>query len=234
MTLGALVQSMAGFGFALVAIPILASATSFSLASPLLALTGLVNGAFMWSRYHRHFQWVAVRRMVVAALVGIPIGLQSLKFAPESLMLVVLGIIISGYALYSLVQVESPTLRSPHWGYSFGFLAGMLTGTYNIPGPPAVFYGQCCRWTPEQLKGNLTGFFAFNTVAVVVGHALQHRITLDVLELLAIALPCSITGFIVGTYLSRYINPTTFRTIVLVLLIITGVRLILAGLGLEG
>lgn len=231
MTLGALVQSVAGFGFALTALPILASATSFGLAAPLLALNGLGNGTFMWLRYHRHFQWSAVRRMVFAAITGIPVGLYGLKYAPESVMLVALGVIIGGYALYALTQVASPKLRSPFWAYGFGFLAGTLSGAYNIPGPPAVFYGQCCRWTPEQFKGNLTGFFAFNTVTVIIGHTFQHRITPDVLRLLAIALPCSLTGFIIGTYLSRSINPATFRTLVLVLLIITGIRLILAGFG---
>lgn len=234
MVLGGLVQSTTGFGFGLVALPILASATSFGLAAPLLALNGVGNGTFMWLRYRRHFQWVAVRRMVMAAIAGIPVGLYGLRYAPESAMLVVLGVIIGSYALYSLTRIASPKLRSPFWAYGFGFCSGMLSGAYNIPGPPAVFYGQCCGWAPEQFKGNLTGFFAFNTATVIIGHALQHRITADVLRLLAIALPCSLTGFIIGTYLSRFIHPTTFRTLVLVLLIITGIRLVLAGVGLKG
>jgi uncharacterized membrane protein YfcA len=231
MGLAALTQSIAGFGFALVAMPMLASATSLEFAAPLLAIAGLFNGSVMWLTYRRAFQFKAVLRLLGASFVGIPIGLNGLAYISESWALVALGIVVGGYALYSLSGIELPKLESNHWGFGFGIMAGILTGSFNIPGPVVVFYGQCRRWTPEEFKGNLTGFFWFNAVAIAVGHALKHHLSREVLGQFAIAIPIMLLGFGAGTVISRYLDAQTFRKVVLLLLAVTGCRLVWMGMG---
>ncbi|MEB3213285.1 MAG: sulfite exporter TauE/SafE family protein, partial [Leptolyngbyaceae bacterium] len=63
-----------------------------------------------------------------------------------------------------------------------------------------------------------------------VGHGLQHNLSREVMGQFAIAIPIILFGFGVGTFLSRYINPTLFRKLVLTLLIITGGRLVWMGI----
>ena len=230
MGLAALTQSITGFGFALMAMPILASVISLDLATSLLALAGLFNGTFMWLIYRHAFEFKAVLRLLTGSWLGIPIGLYGLHYAPESLALMLLGIIVAGYALYTLIGAALPKLDSPTWGYGFGMGAGILSGSYNIPGPAVVFYGQCRRWMPAQFKSNLTGFFWFNSVAVVVGHGLQHRLNHEVFTQFAIAIPVILIGLGVGTIVSRYLNPNIFRRIVLFFLVLTGIRLVWMGL----
>ncbi|MEL6224753.1 MAG: sulfite exporter TauE/SafE family protein [Cyanobacteria bacterium J06627_8] len=225
MGLAALTQSIAGFGFALTAMPILASATSLELATPLVAVAGFFNGTIMWLTYRQTFEMKAILRLLGASLLSIPIGLYGLQYVPESAALFVLGIIVGGYALYSLASVELPKLTSNTWGYGFGMIAGVLTGSFNTPGPAVVFYGQCRRWLPDEFKSNLAGFFWFNSVAVVIGHTVQHHLSSELLGQLAIAAPIILLGFGIGTLISRTIDPETFRKIVLSLLVITGCRL---------
>lgn len=225
MGFAALIQSIAGFGFALVAMPILAGAIGLDQAAPLVAMTGLFNGTVIWLVYRQAFQLTAVLRLLGGSWLGVPIGLYGLRYTPESIAFIVLGLMVSGYAAYSLIGARLPKLDSPQWGYGFGMGAGILAGSYNIPGPAVVFYGQCRRWLPDEFKGNLAGYFWFNSVAVVVGHGIQRNFSHDVLIQCAIALPIVLTGFAVGTAISRRLNPDIFRQLVLWLLVATGIRL---------
>jgi uncharacterized membrane protein YfcA len=223
------IQSITSFGFALISVPILASASSLSQTLPLVAIAGFSNSLLIWSVYRRSLQIKTVIRLIIASLIGLPFGLYLLEWVSEQILLTVLGTCIILYAVYAFLQLHLPKLDSPNWAYGFGFLSGIMLGSYNIPGPPAVFYANCKRWTPEEFKSNLTSFFMVNAVMVIIGHLLQHRITSLTLQSWAIALPGIILGFALGTWLSRFINPEKFRQAVLILLVIVGGRLILLG-----
>lgn len=232
MGLAAFTQSLVGFGLALVAMPILANVLVLEVASPMVAMCGLVNSFCLWRYYRQSLRIDPVLRLLSASILGIPVGLYALHVLPRAPLLVGLGGVIASYALYSLLGARLPELRSPNWGFGFGFVAGMLSGSYNIPGPPVVLYGQCCRWSPAEFKGSLTGYFWCNTVAVLVGHGLQGRITGAVVGLWAIALIPLLLGFGLGIVLSRRINPNRFRTLVFGGLLLSGMRLV--GVGLQG
>ncbi len=223
------IQSITSFGFALISVPILASASSLSQALPLVAVTGFSNSILLWTFYRQSLQLKTVLRLVVAAMMGLPIGLSLLQWVSEPLLLAILGTCIILYAVYALLQLHLPRLESPNWAYGFGLISGIMLGSYNIPGPPAVLYADCRRWTPAEFKSNLTSFFMVNAIAVIIGHIVQHRMTVATLQAWAIALPGIILGFALGTWLSRFINPEGFRRVVLMLLILMGGRLILLG-----
>ncbi|MEM9448041.1 MAG: sulfite exporter TauE/SafE family protein [Cyanobacteria bacterium P01_E01_bin.6] len=229
MGFAALTQSITGFGFALTAMAILTSATSVELATPLVALAGLFNNTSLWLVYRKDFEIKSVLRLLRASILGIPIGLYGVRYISESWAFIILGLIVGGYALYSLVGAELPKLVSPKWSYGFGMVAGILTGSFNIPGPPVVFYGQCRRWLPQEFKSNLAGFFCFNSVAVVMGHGLQRNLSIEVFGHFAIAIPVILLGLRLGTIISRYLDPGLFRNMVLILLIFTGLRLFWMG-----
>ncbi len=229
MGFASLIQSIAGFGFALVAMPVLVDMIGIDQAAPLVAMTGLFNSTVIWLVYRHASRIMSVLRLLVGSWIGIPIGLYGLQYLPDSIAFVLLGVIVSSYALHSLIGASLPKLDSPLWGYGFGAGAGMLAGSYNIPGPAVVFYGQCRRWLPGEFKGNLSGYFWFNSVAVVVGHRIQQNFGHDVLVQFAIALPAVLTGFAIGTIISRRLNPDIFRRMVLWLLMATGIRLVWTG-----
>ncbi len=231
--IAAFIQSVASFGFALISVPILASASSLSQAIPLVAVAGFSSNVLLWAFYRQSLQIKTILRLVIASLIGLPFGLLLLQWVNESILLAILGIGLILYAVYALLQLHLPKLNSPNWAYGFGFVSGVMLGSYNIPGPPAVLYADCKCWTPEEFKGNLNGFFMVNAIAVIGGHFLQHRITSVTLQSLAIALPGIILGFALGTWLSGFINPVRFRQAVLILLMMMGGQLILLATGMR-
>ena len=65
---------------------------------------------------------------------------------------------------------------------------------------------------------------------VITSHALSGNLTPAVWQYYLLTLPGVALGMVGGLALGRLINPATFRTIVLALLIVLGLRMILGAL----
>lgn len=221
-------QSISGFGSALVAMALLPAFLGIHTATPLVALVMIPLEIYLLFHYRHVFHWQAIWRVIAAALVGIPIGFIYLRLVDQQIVLRILGLVISGYALYALLNIRLPKLIHPAWGFFFGLLSGLIGGAYNTSGPPVILYGTSRGWAPGEFKSNLQGFFVFSSVFILSGHALQHNLTPVVWHYFWISLPAITAGIFAGTSLDKRIDPQTFRKIVLLLLAFIGLRPILA------
>ncbi|MBT3391913.1 MAG: sulfite exporter TauE/SafE family protein [Chloroflexi bacterium] len=219
-------QSISGFGSALVAMALLPTILSIHVATPLVALVVIPLEVYLLFHYRHVFHWKAIWRVIAAAVVGIPIGFIYLRLVDEQIVLRILGALISGYALYALLNIRLPTLAHPAWGFVFGLLAGLIGGAYNTSGPPVVLYGTSRGWSPSEFKSNLQGFFVFSSTFTLSGHALNHNLTPEVWHYFWLAMPAIAAGIFAGTSLDSIIQAETFRKIILALLVVIGLRLI--------
>ena len=221
-------QSFSGFGSAMVAMALLPSVLGIKVATPLVALVMLVMEAYLIYHYRHALSIKVIWRVVMAAALGIPIGIIFLSRLDEKVVLTVLGVVITGYSLFALINVRLPQLKHPAWGYLFGLLGGLLGGAYNTSGPPVILYGDCRGWEPEAFKSNLQGYFLVVSIIVALGHAWDGNFTLDVWRYFLISIPALVVGILGGTSLDKFTNKETFRKAVLALLVIMGVRLIIS------
>ena len=225
--LAVFVQSSVGFGFALVSMPLLVSLLGIQTSAPLVALLAAVSEVFILIRYWRALNLRVVSQLIIASVIAIPLGVLALRELDAAIVTTALGVILVGYALYALISPQLPQLSGRGWAFGFGFVAGLLSGAYNTPGPPVIIFGNCRGWPPNEFKGNLQGFFLVNSSVVVVVHILSGNYTSDVWTNFLLAVPGLAIGLIAGFLLSKRINPELFRKIVLILLIILGIRLII-------
>ena len=229
-TVAAFIQGSSGFGFALVAMPVLSGLTSIYIAVPLVALGTLTSNTLLSLYYRQSCNFKIVGQLLLGAVFGIPLGFLALQYAPVNWMLITLGLMIVAYAIYALVGPTVPILKSKAWVYSAGFVAGILMGGYNLPGPPVILYGNSQRWLQAEFKGNLSRFFWVNASLAVLIHGLQHRLSAEIIYQFLITLPGLVMGLFLGVALAKSLNPTFFRRGVLGLLIVVGIRLILLGI----
>lgn len=218
-------QSLSGFGVALVAMALLPALIGIKVATPLVALFALVLEIVLVTRYWKSIEFHAVWHIALAAVVGTPLGVIFLTRVDERISLAVLGVVIAGYALYALLGLKMPRLEKRGWAYLAGLFGGMLGGAYNTAGPPVIVYADCRRWLPDVFKGNLQGYFIIVSLAVAASHALSGNLTPQVWSLFFGTLPFLAVGIVAGLGLDRWLNPVTFRRVVLVLLVLMGVRL---------
>ncbi|HEU0294491.1 MAG TPA: sulfite exporter TauE/SafE family protein [Anaerolineales bacterium] len=225
---GAFTQSLTGFGIGLVTMAMLPALLGLHTATPLVALAGTVLEVTMLIRYHQSLQLRSIWRLVVAATLAVPAGVYILQRVNEHIALLILGIIITGYAIYALIGFRLPELGHSYWAWLLGGLGGMLGGAFNTAGPPVIIYGNCRKWSPQEFKSNLAGFFIVNSLIVVSTHWWSGNYTLAVMTTFWWSLPALFLGFWAGQSLDRWLNPERFRKIVLLLLVGLGVRLMLS------
>lgn len=219
-------QSLTGFGSGLVSMALLPAIMGIRTAAPLVALVAATLEFTLLFRYRGAISLRSIWRLLLGALVGIPLGIIFLRNVDEKLVLSLLGIVLMGYGLYALLNLQMPELKQPLWGFGFGFVAGLLGGAYNTSGPPVIIYGNSRRWPPAEFKGNLQGFFVLNDVIVIASHALSQNFTPGVWQSYGLALPAVALGLAAGLALDRFLNPERFRKIVLWLLVVLGLRML--------
>ena len=219
-------QSLSGFGVALVAMALLPSLIGIQVATPLVALVAFALEIVLVIHYRQAMKIRSISRVVLAALIGTPLGVYFLSNVDEKIALAILGLVMTGYAFYALLGLKLPRLEKPFWAYLAGLFGGLLGGAYNTSGPPVILYADCRRWPPDEFKSNLQGYFVVSSAAVVASHALNGNLTFQVWHMFWCTIPFTVIGLIAGLSLDRWLNPVLFRRVVLILLIVMGIRMI--------
>jgi uncharacterized protein len=231
IALAAAVQSLTGFGFALVAIALLPFFLSLQLAMPLVLIMCLLNSLALCIYYRDSFQWSAIAPLILSALLALPIGLIGLRYVPEAIALKALGGFIVLYVAYDILCLvrpvfSTPELASPRWAYLFGAASGFLTGAFTTGGPPLVMYAHSKGWSPEEFKGNLPAVYVVALTFALTGHYFQGHLTAELGAIALYSLPLLAVGMGTGLLLSKKVDATTFKRIVLSLLAVIGLRMI--------
>jgi len=224
---GCFTQSLTGFGVALVTMALLPSLIGLQVATPLVALIGIALEVLMLIRYRASIRFKSILALIVSSAIAIPVGVVYLRRLDELVALFILGLILVLFAAYALTGYRLPELSHPAWAWLFGLVSGLLGGAYNTAGPPVIVYGNCRKWSPQEFKSNLSGFFIIGSLVVVTTHWLNGNFTPIVWTTFLFSLPMLMIGFLLGQSMDRWLNPEIFRKIVLVLLVVLGLRLMM-------
>ena len=230
MALGAFTFGFAGFGFALVVVPLLALMLpvkgAVALQFPAMMLLSTYNA---W-RYGRTIVWKPMWFFYIAAFLTVPLGLYALIDLPEA-------IIKKGLAFFIVLTVAANRFKwgerlsgsisaSKLWSLFMGALSGWLQGAYASGGPPAVLYVMGITNDPEEAKGHLGIYFAAINIAVMTplywtgGLITEERL----LAILAYS-PMIIISLALGMWFFKRASSMSYKIVVDCLLVITSLLL---------
>ncbi len=209
--LATVIRSAFGFGEALVAVPLLALVVPVEIAAPVAVLASITI-AFIavlqdWNKIHlRSAGW-----LVVSSLVGIPLGLAMLRFAPETAVKMALAAVIIAFSSYALRGgIGHGELKGDGLAWAFGFVSGILGGAYGMNGPPLVIYGSLRGWSPQHFRATLQGYFLPASLAGMYGYYVAGLWTPTVTRYYLLALPLVIVGTLVGRAINRRMEARRF------------------------
>ena len=225
--LAALMQTLSGFGFALVVMPLLTLTMGLPTAVPLVSLIAVTLYAVNLLRYRQAIDLGELKRLALAAALGVPVGLWVVTSVPETAVKFLLGLLLIAYALYAFFNPSLAFAVPKGWGYGVGFISGCLGGAYNVPGPPVIVYGSLRRWPRDAFRAILQALFLLQGVLVVIGHGVLGDVTTAVLTLYLVALPALFLGIFIASRLDARINKAQFRKLVTGLIFVLGVSLII-------
>jgi uncharacterized membrane protein YfcA len=230
---GAAVQSATGFGFALVLSPAL-----FAVMDPVEAVTallvlGLALNLLVLFEGGRpeHVDWRALAPMLVAAVPGLAIGAVALTQLSKEVLQVAVGVAViaaAGWQLRERARGHRPLPPAAAWGA--GFASGALTTSISVSGPPLVLWLEARGVRPEEFRASLAAsFLALNLVGGVVLLAAEGTGAFDAAAV-AVLLVLVVAGYALGAVAFRRLDRARFFKLVLVLVALTGVASVVAGL----
>lgn len=177
--LGTTVQTTAGFGFGLVAVPLL-----LGLGRPLPEAIAIVIGAGaiqVLVGIRQVSGDVRVREGVPIALagwIGIPLGvvLMHLYLSHHATLTkqIIGGLLL---ALLLFFRFAKPTPRERvgvGWGLAAGASGGLLAGLSGMGGPPLVLFASYHTWTKGRFRAFLWVQFLFAMPVVIAALFVQH------------------------------------------------------------
>jgi uncharacterized membrane protein YfcA len=225
-----LVRSTFGFGEALIAVPLLAFVQPVEVAAPVAVLVSITVAAVIVARDWRHIQFRSAGWLLLSTIFGLPIGLALLRNVPEPIVKLLLGVLVAGFSIWSLVRVHAHELKDDRLAWLFGWLAGVLGGAYGMNGPPLAVYGTMRRWSPAQFRATLQGYFLPASVLVLIGYWSTGLWTPVVTRYYVVSLPAVMFAILLSRWINRWLHGARFLVYVHVFLAAIGATLVVQSL----
>jgi uncharacterized membrane protein YfcA len=224
---GGVTTGLAGFAMGLVVSGVwLHILTPVQTASLITGYGLLVQGYGIWKLRHA-FKWRNVMPFIAGGAIGVPIGTYLLTYVQPAYLRTAVGVLLMAYSIYGLAR---PVFKPIHAGRladtGVGFLNGVLGGLTGLAGIIVVIWCQLQGWSKDVQRvvyQPVIGM-AFLIAAVLLGAS--GAITGDTIKLYFLGLPMVLIGMWLGLKLYGHLDETTFRKIILVLLLLSGFFLV--------
>lgn len=201
--------------------------TAAALLLPVLIVQDVVS---VWS-FRRSWDGWIIAWMLPGALVGIILAALLAASVPEAKLLLVLGLITAAFGLYRLWlerggRVVAPS-NSPGWvGTLFGVACGFTSQIAHAGGPPFQMWVTPRRLPHQTFVGTSAITFAAINWLKVPSYVLLGSFNREVLTAAALLVPLAIASTWAGVWLVRRIETARFYTVVYVLMVALGLRLV--------
>ena len=172
-------------------------------------------------------RWPLLPRLLVPAVPGLALGAALLAALSSEPLQIGVGVAVIAAALW---QLRHRAWRVGCPPPAAGLTSGVLTTSISISGPPLVLWLEAQALRPAEFRATLAALFlALNVLggAILLGRGERRRSTSgELAPLLGLVL----VGYALGAVAFRRLDQRRFATIVIALVICTGVASILAGL----
>jgi uncharacterized protein len=224
----ALVTGVAGFAFGLVAAAVwLHVLTPLQTTTLIVAFGLIVQGYSVW-KLRRALKLERLLPFLLGGLIGLPMGVALLEWTPAAEMRIAVGILLIAFSLYSLArpQLAKVTAGGRLADGGVGILSGILGGTTGFAGILPTIWCTVRGWPKDEQRAVFqpTGVTIFLGTALLLGGT--GTVTPETVRLFLIGLPALLAGSWLGLRLYGKIDEVTFRRIVLVLLLVSGLALV--------
>lgn len=225
----AIVAGVTGFAFALIAASIWLHVLSPIETASLTISYGLLVQAYGTWKLRHALDWSRIWPFVLGGAPGATLGALVLRWANPSTMRMGIAAFLVLYSLYSLMRPEFKPVRAGRAADGIvGFLGGLVGAMAGFPGILVVIWVGLRGWPKDVQRGVFqpagVALLAMSAVAL----AATGSITRHAVELFLIGLPVLAAGTWAGFALYGRLEEATFRKIVLMLLLASGLFLLVS------
>ena len=227
---GGFINGLAGFGTALFALGFFLSVMPPLEAVAVVVVLSVTSGfQGLWIVRHTMRSFAGrLLRFLVPGLIGIPLGLAALSFLDASTLRLVIAGFLLLYGGYFSLRRSLPKFEThtPVADATVGFLGGILGGAASLSGALPTMWCSMRPWPKAETRAVLQPFNVgiLGTTAVLLwakGAYESHTVLY-----LAIAIPISFIGALLGIFVFQRLSDDLFRRLLIAMCLLSGLILL--------
>jgi uncharacterized membrane protein YfcA len=227
-------QSMTGFGFGLVAVPLMTLFLTPAAAIPIIVIEGLVVNLMILGRSFRGSQIGRMSSLAVAGLAGVPIGVWLLASMEANTLRVYIGLLMLAAGLVFASGLRLQVANERLAAIPVGIASGVMGGSVSMPGPPIILFFANQKVPAATFRINLVLVITLQLLLSLPVYYANDLLPARAFAWSAAILPALLLGSVVGTRLLGIVSEQAFRRLTLGTVIAAGVISLLTGLGVLG
>ena len=199
---GGACHAATGFGFALVAAPLVVAALPPETAISSVLVIGILTSALTLTTERRMPEplWSESAELIAAGAVGALAGALLLDALDRTLLQVLVSIsVVAAVATREMARRRARPPAGRRWLAPAGLAAGALTTTTTATGPPLILYLFGRRVPAARMRDTLSVLFAsFNCIGLAAIAVSQAELALPGAAVMAAFLGAAVVGHVAG------------------------------------
>lgn len=224
--LAAFLQGLTGFGFALIALPLIGFFIDIKTSIPLIVLLATMISIYLSIRLRKSINLKSTYTLMLTTVPGIPLGVYALKHVSTQTLSIGLGALMVLFTSYQLLyKPEQKRLGAVATSIA-GFTSGLLGGSIGAGGPPVIIYSALQPWNKDMAKATLAFYFAISGSLIILSHAWSGMLTGEVMRLYTMSLPSMVAGIFIGTQTYKRLSDHGYKKLAFILVLLLGCMMI--------
>ncbi|WP_137043064.1 sulfite exporter TauE/SafE family protein [Pseudolabrys sp. FHR47] len=224
---GGMVNGLAGFAMGLVVSGVWLHILTPAQTAALICGYGiLVQSYSIWKMRHA-LNLRTLAPFIGGGLFGVPIGAVLLGYIKPDFVRDGVGVLLIAYSSYFLIRPHVHSVKpSLPADVTVGFVNGILGGMTGLTGPVITIWCQLRGLRKDEQRAVFQPVILAAFVLTAISLTANGTVTFDLMRVYLYGLPALGAGLWVGLKLYGHLNEDTFRKVVLVLLMLSGLVLV--------
>jgi len=230
VALAGFVQGMSGFGFSLIAAPLLSAFISPKIVLPALLLQSIIINLMVFIPAQKQVNLKSYGIMILTGIIGIPVGTWLLLTLSPDVIKVAVGVVTFLFALLLSLDVRFSIGHGRVSTGLVGLLSGVLNGSITFSGPPVILFFTGKGMPKDAFRATLAAYFLVLNLVTLPSYFIGGLFNMQVVQLSAISLPALLLGTAAGIVVVRFVPQHAFRRVTLILVLLMGLLAVYSGL----
>lgn len=221
-----LIRGVAGFGSALIAVPLLALTMPITIVVPLVVFLDYLGSASQGMHNRESIQWNDILPLLPFTVIGVAVSLYVMDSVRPEMLSVALGGFIILFACYQLCPFKQCRAKRAI-AIPSGFFGGFVGTLFGTGGPFYVIYLNLRHLDKNSFRATFATIFLIDGAMRLLGYAVKGFYTLEMLGYLAMAVPVAGLGLFLGGKIHTTMSKGTFVRLISALLLGSGTALLM-------
>jgi len=227
--IASVIKSIAGFGYPLLLLPVLAQFIDVVDAVLIIAPSNLfLNLGIAWKVRQHHTLAKTLPVFTVAGIIGAVGGTLLLPFLPVQTFRLILFLILVAFLLNRISSKKFMIAdeKARQFAPVVGGVAGLFQGAAGVSGPVVTPWFLSLEIERDTFIYAIAAFFTVTQIGQLVVAAIGQLYTADTFIIGLLMIPLSVISLPIGAFIRDRISATAFERVVIVLLAISALTLL--------